>query len=742
MPWNTYNSYDDITAGKDVSKEFYQMQGLQSLYPQYHGKVLRNSKDGSFALQNDKGMFYNNGRVLLKDGRMGTYDMKSGKILSIDKQADPLLKLQKLYGGNIRRAPNGDYYLKNKNGSFYLNGRGLNSATGKIQSYDMKTGRWIPERTAQPTNGNPEDSPKDSDTTANQNQTAVSNRNSVTQQPKWFDQYTNSKGQFNISRSDLEAWGNRFGDEATKNYIKGWAGKSDRDLWKDSNSGMSQVFKNFTGWVKDNGAQESKVVDMNPAMSNNNFTYNKSLNKWSFNDGNIGNVKTTTGTVNPYKPSPTDFVSPSNNSDIKDKLDAPLKDTKIKVNTPTQQFNFNRSQTRDFMRNKGLDPYYYSGEERKALRLYMNGDTTGAGYDINLLKSDLGKKLNLQFGDNKSTEDRTPYVSQHLLNNSLSTSNITKHQQGGQINMNEQQMQQAFLQYLMEQTGAQNEQQLQQIIQQMGEEGLKQAYAQFMQEVQQQQVQAAKFGAKLNYIRRLNGQCPEGQYMQYYKVGGRLCKKCMKARQDREEPEDPIEAFKCGRKVKKSIRMSGGGSFKQAFDKARQLKHRYFWYKGKTYNTYKGGNESREQWAKNFIDNSTSSGSNSVQTDVGYSGGWQGIKGANVGRYDSHGNWIRAKAPAKNAVIGARGDSVRNSDYKTFAPIDRPTDTIKVNGKGTDRGVKRTNKTKNYSIGGIPVGNPSNYNHYGVTPIVNFLPGGYESDGGTYVISPLTPQQN
>lgn len=129
-----------------------------------------------------------------------------------------------------------------------------------------------------------------------------------------------------------------------------------------------------------------------------------------------------------------------------------------------------------------------------------------------------------------------------------------KLQKGGTINMEEQQLQQAFLQYLMQKTGAKDQQQLEQVIQQLGEDGLKQAYSQFLQEMQQQQVQAAKFGAKLNYIRHLNGQCPDGTEMTYFKVGGKLCKKCMQRQQkeqEAEEPSDPIKAFKCGRKMKR-----------------------------------------------------------------------------------------------------------------------------------------------------------------------------------------------
>nr|DAH97484.1 MAG TPA: hypothetical protein [Caudoviricetes sp.] len=43
--------------------------------------------------------------------------------------------------------------------------------------------------------------------------------------------------------------------------------------------------------------------------------------------------------------------------------------------------------------------------------------------------------------------------------------------------MEEQQLQQAFLQYLMQKTGAKDQQQLEQVIQQLGEDGLKQAYS-------------------------------------------------------------------------------------------------------------------------------------------------------------------------------------------------------------------------------------------------------------------------
>lgn len=116
--------------------------------------------------------------------------------------------------------------------------------------------------------------------------------------------------------------------------------------------------------------------------------------------------------------------------------------------------------------------------------------------------------------------------------------------------MNEQQLQQAFIQFLAQKTGAKTQQELEKAIQQLGEQGLKQAYQEFLQVIQQQQVQSAKFGAKLEYIKQLRGKCPEGYEVEYYKAGGIMCKKCVQ-KVKQEETSNPVDEFKCGRKMKK-----------------------------------------------------------------------------------------------------------------------------------------------------------------------------------------------
>lgn len=121
--------------------------------------------------------------------------------------------------------------------------------------------------------------------------------------------------------------------------------------------------------------------------------------------------------------------------------------------------------------------------------------------------------------------------------------NIQFYQQGGTTN-NQEELQKAFLAYLIEDAAQQgiqlqSEQDLQAYAQQLGEEGMKAKYQEFMQKMQGGVM--AKLGAKLEYIKKLKGVCPEGYEMTYYKVGGRICKSCQKKAE-----------MKCGGKTKKA----------------------------------------------------------------------------------------------------------------------------------------------------------------------------------------------
>ena len=61
------------------------------------------------------------------------------------------------------------------------------------------------------------------------------------------------------------------------------------------------------------------------------------------------------------------------------------------------------------------------------------------------------------------------------------------------------------------------------------EQALEQAMGQFLQEIQASQAPKARLGAKLNYIRNLKGNAPEGMVVEYYKCGGQTKKRFVKA---------------------------------------------------------------------------------------------------------------------------------------------------------------------------------------------------------------------
>lgn len=91
------------------------------------------------------------------------------------------------------------------------------------------------------------------------------------------------------------------------------------------------------------------------------------------------------------------------------------------------------------------------------------------------------------------------------------------------------------------------------------EQVLEQALTQFLQEMQG--AQKARLGAKLNYIRSLKGNAPEGMDVEYYKCGGQVKKKFVKKNACGSKGMAAIKAFKdkCGSKMKKKSCKEFGG---------------------------------------------------------------------------------------------------------------------------------------------------------------------------------------
>ena len=178
------------------------------------------------------------------------------------------------------------------------------------------------------------------------------------------------------------------------------------------------------------------------------------------------------------------------------------------MNLPT----YNRKGVRDYLRQLGFNPYSFNGAQRRALRMILNN--TGDSTDSAIVQ---GMGLFKQGGS--------------INNKQSNLENMNKFQDGGAMQADPQQQIMALVQAAMQ--GDQEAQSTIQQIQQAAQQGDQQAsqMLQMIQGVMQQmqgQAQMAKRGAKLNYINRLKGNCPEGYQMNYFKVGGKVCRQCQK----------------------------------------------------------------------------------------------------------------------------------------------------------------------------------------------------------------------
>ena len=230
------------------------------------------------------------------------------------------------------------------------------------------------------------------------------------------------------------------------------------------------------------------------------------------------------------------------------------------------QHTFNRRETKDFMRQNLLNPYDYSASERGAFRHSISNDT---GDWSNASKIMLDARINKSLSKSIDAEKN-----QFLVNPQLSKPNLgydpsqnnqlvnLKFKQGGLLKFqnggaNQDQIMEAFKQWVAQklQNGELEKSDLK------DQKKLEQLFQSFIKE--QQGVQTAMNGAKLNYINKLNGKCPQGTHLSYYRIGGTLCKKCEADAYN--ESSDPIKAFKqkCGGKVKKAVKQKCGGKVKK-----------------------------------------------------------------------------------------------------------------------------------------------------------------------------------
>ena len=104
----------------------------------------------------------------------------------------------------------------------------------------------------------------------------------------------------------------------------------------------------------------------------------------------------------------------------------------------------------------------------------------------------------------------------------------------------------------------------------MGEEGLKKLKSTYTKIMESKQATYAKLGAKLNYIKQLRGECPEGYEIEKYLAGG-----CVACRKKMKEGASVVERFKsekCGGKMKKTKKAQTGIQLKKATEETQDKK--------------------------------------------------------------------------------------------------------------------------------------------------------------------------
>ena len=281
-------------------------------------------------------------------------------------------------------------------------------------------------------------------------------------------------------------------------------------------------------------------------------------NIYSKRGGNQFNQSTQTPTVNTMTLQTLDNVVPK----------SPVKEITPTAELPTAPTpTYNRSQTRDYMRSIGMNPYDYSGGERKALRTYLNNPgSMDSKYQpfINQVQNQRTQKMVDSIGTNQLLK---PETDTNKLNNQLVNLKFKKggqmykyaagaqmvqpQQASGQQGIEQQAM--ALVQAAMQ--GDQKANQTIQKIMQAAQQGDQQAaqVAQLLKNIVQQMKgsRKARLGAKLDYIKQSIGECPEGQEVVYFKKGGEICKVCAGKKMQNGGKSDPIKDFKKKKDVTK-----------------------------------------------------------------------------------------------------------------------------------------------------------------------------------------------
>ena len=453
---------------------------------------------------------------------IGKYNQRSYNRLS---------QLQKIYGGDLIRQKDGSYFLRNTYGSFYGNGRALNAKTGKMQNYDLYgSGRFL--------NGNSKQSNSSNivSTVGYRGKPRTRMNNSESFKTAWTNARNSGLGTFTWNGKSY----NTMKKGETQQDYNSWLSKQNKAPQEASPTQGTPGYGIHVG----NGSVTLSTPNGSTTDITNSHNVSTLINNGNYKAPNLGNAAT-----NYLENRPLDSYS------------------------ELTKHNFDRGDIRQGMRANGINPYDYSGSDRKQLRTYLNNPTTD-NYTQSVSKIIGDGKIQQNMLNNAVQNQTSQYqlTKPNLGYNPSQNSQLVnlKFKQGGQIykyaaGAQMVQPQQTSGQQGIEQQAValvqaamQGDQQANQTIQkimQAAQQGDQQAaqVAQLLKAIVQQMKgsRKARLGAKLDYIKQSNGECPEGQEVVYFKKGGEICKVCAGKKMQDGGKSDPIKNFKKKKDVTK-----------------------------------------------------------------------------------------------------------------------------------------------------------------------------------------------
>ena len=481
---------------------------------------------------------------------IGKYNQRSYNRLS---------QLQKVYGGDLIRQKDGSYFLRNKNGSFYGNGRALNAKTGKMQNYDLYgSGRFLKGNPKQSNSSNIVSTVLDSNYLYGYRGKPKTSTPPVTSRPRTVlaTKTPTSNSWINKSRGIWNYNGVSQADVANA-YKTGDFSKVGSYLsqHKDLASYLNNIYSKRGGNQFNSSTQTQQTA---PIQGTPNRSIHVGNNRVTYTDTQ-GN---TTDVTNSHDLSETIWgkqSQPSVNTQF-------LEQTATNLINPNQH-KFGRGETKDFMRQNLVNPEDYSTLERKAFRHSISNDA-GDWSNASKIMSDarinnkLSQSINISNGQLKKPQLNMPFQLDNNLVNlkfkqggqmykyAAGAQMVQPQQASGQQGIEQQAM--ALVQAAMQ--GDQQANQTIQKIMQAAQQGDQQAaqVAQLLKNIAQQMKgsRKARLGAKLDYIKQSIGACPEGQEVVYFKKGGEICKVCAGKKMQDGGKSDPIKNFKKKKKMK------------------------------------------------------------------------------------------------------------------------------------------------------------------------------------------------